>query len=938
TITGADATMEYSVDNGTTWTDAAPADLTGDLTVLVRVKANAENGELASEAATLTFTVNDTTAPAIATAGNVVTNYQTLTVAFTEKVTGTPTVTVNGTAVDAATLTLATDGMSLAIAKTAGYAAGSYTVVVNGLSDVAGNAMTANAQVIIAKAASYVADFTFTTNSLDATAGNHKVYFTAIDQYTQNVTASLAGTLDDSIVATGTMGEFPLAITYAPAAANNGENWFTITDNLIAAKTVTVTLTNTVSGTTYTKSQSYTVAAAAAAVPTSISAITHAVGNNITVDDDNQVVTITVLDQYGNPVAAADADGVRWVTSNKAVVAFNADNTANFMTTNDTLTFNVDAIAPGTATITVFLAGSTTANATLNLTVAQSSLTTLTWGAWDQTFNQEVSTATLTPNAGAVITAAELHYVVDTVPAGATVSDISITFEDGTAANLGKVLVKATTAQAGTYTFRVFKGASITAAGAVVTATKTLTTIINPAVASITIADATANELTAGVEVKKAITFKNAHNETVSVNAESITAASTSNMAVAAYATNDAALTLGVGGSATPVAKLGFTGTAAGTDTVTIVTGAVSKSITLTTVASATLTSFALSTSNATVIIGDTYDVGDATATDNVMIDDGGKTVVLIPITFSDQYGNAMNVNANAFDMAVTGAADATRPQFNLYGDKADGTAALADGAATAVKYVGLYAEAGDTTQSVTLQMRDEADTTNIGTSKTVTVTVNAARALASISVAPTSGNSVVNISVTFTLSGVDQYGVAVNLADANTQLQTLTNVAIGNKAVNATDGNKSDFTLTASAAGSYTATIFYSADGTLDAGEKSTTVALTTGTLASTVDHIVIQPTVTVASSAAGANGTYNASNAKVALDGADADQTITFTIKAYDAINNEVAISQTADVVYTVLTNSITSAPTITFAANTATVNMTVKAFDADDSITIQ
>ncbi|MDQ7093932.1 DUF4073 domain-containing protein [Desulfosporosinus sp. PR] len=58
-IVGADATMEYSTDNGSTYTAydvATPPTFTGDQTVLVRVAANSTTGAPASADTTLTFT------------------------------------------------------------------------------------------------------------------------------------------------------------------------------------------------------------------------------------------------------------------------------------------------------------------------------------------------------------------------------------------------------------------------------------------------------------------------------------------------------------------------------------------------------------------------------------------------------------------------------------------------------------------------------------------------------------------------------------------------------------------------------------------------------------------------------------------------------------------------------------------------------------------
>ena len=66
-IVGADATMEYSTDGGNTYTPYDPANplvFPGNVTVLVRVKANPATNTPAGAAKTLTFTANPTSSPA----------------------------------------------------------------------------------------------------------------------------------------------------------------------------------------------------------------------------------------------------------------------------------------------------------------------------------------------------------------------------------------------------------------------------------------------------------------------------------------------------------------------------------------------------------------------------------------------------------------------------------------------------------------------------------------------------------------------------------------------------------------------------------------------------------------------------------------------------------------------------------------------------------
>lgn len=960
--TALEGTFSYDTETNTaTFTYPAIAKTDAEQTVNVEVTYK-EGTAVAAEA--ITIPVNDdTTAPTITDA--VVTNYQTLTVNFDEKVMGTATVTLNGTAVAAADVALAEDGMSLTLNKTAGYAAGSYVIVVNGLTDVVGNAMAENEQVIATKDASYVSAFTVTTEGVQA-AASEKIYYTVKDQYGEDITSSLNGanTLDDNFAVTASLGELPLTLTAGETATTE---FYTITETLVADAVLTVNFKNTVNSVEYTASKAFTVGAAVAAKASSVSEITGAA--SYTAGDDDVALTAVLLDQYGNPYTLAGGEKLRWTTSDAAIVMLdNDDNDATDGAFADGSagqnTFNIDAVAPGTATIKVFLPGETTAAKSLDITVADGDLNSI--DATNATISV-VNNATVADANVVINDNTATKYVLfknsnnSNIPVVASTVDVSVVIK-GTTTDASSIVGVEKVADTNGYltglkvtTDRTEQDAAavagnpnkiytVTLTSNTKTANFDVTSTIDTVVASMTDITFAANELTNGATVVKAVFFKNQYGEFVEVldgtngaGSSNVSWTSTAGLALEACKDDTGA----VADATDDVTHIKFTASTAGAKTAAITAGSALKSVSVTVADSAALTSFELGATTATVITGDVVDTGDKTATDLVMLDDGSKTVILIPVTFKDQYGNKMTVNADQFDMKFTGAAPATQPVFALYGAIADNTAALIDGAGTAVTHIGVKAETGDVTQTVTLQMRNEADTADIGTSKTVSTTVKAARALESISVAPTTANTVINVAKTFTVEGVDQYGVAVNLDENHVYLDTLANVAISNKQAN-TDANKADFDLTASAAGAYTATIFYSTnDGNLEAGEKSTTVTLNADTLANSVDRIEIQPTVTVAGATTGAaNTTYDASNYKVALDDDDDDQNITFTVKAFDASNNEVSLAQATDVSYSVTaltSTNITTADT-TFAGNVLTVAGNTRAVVKDDKITVK
>jgi hypothetical protein len=943
--TALEGTFSYDTETNTaTFTYPAIAKTDAEQTVNVEVTYK-EGTAVAAEA--ITIPVNDdTTAPTITDA--VVTNYQTLTVNFDEKVMGTATVTLNGTAVAAADVALAEDGMSLTLNKTAGYAAGAYTIVVNGLTDVAGNAMAENAQALATKAASYIADFNFTTTALQA-AANNKVYFDSIDQYGETI-ANIAST-DDNVVGTGFMGQLPLAIP----AKGDGDKFVTLSDTLTEGAEVTVTLTNTVSTVEYTKSKTYTVGVADASVATSISSLTHATGNAITVADDNKALTVVVLDQYGNPVAGGAEGDLRWVTSDKNVIAFTSDNNILFETTNNVATTNVDAINPGTATISVFVGVQTTPAATLTITVGENALTALTLGGFDKTINKEAGVSLISPNAGAVIDAANFTATATSFPTGATAADIAFSFANGEGANAGKVAMTVTTQKAGAYNFTVASGE--------VTKTGTITTTVNQTVASIEVEAFATNELTAGTEVKKAVTFKNTHGEVISVNAQDLAVAKTANMSIAAYDKDDVSLTIGT--TATPVAKLGFTATAAGDDTTTIVAGSVSKPVTTTAVAAATVSSMSLDSSSVSVIINNKLDA-ETPATDDAFVEDTDSDYIYtaIPVTFVDQYGNTLTgVKANDATFEIKDASGnnlITSKEVILLHQITSGAyndleATLTD----TVSHIGVAAlSAGNFTttgvKNVTVTMKNGGG--DVLATNNLAVNVQGVREAATFT-NPTIATTVTNgIAQTIDVSAIvvkDQYGRAYTPSlvanDANTadNYRWVVEGQSSNDAI-AETYSTNDIVLTAKAAGAGTETVTVklinngaTTASTDDVVVGTATYNMTVDTLANSVDRIEIQPTVTVLEPDSGApNGTYDASQYKVALDEDDANQTITFTVKAFDANNNEVSITQTSDVAYAVngLTANALTTDDLSFTNNALTVDGSSHNVATGDQITVK
>jgi len=782
--------------------------------------------------------------------------------------------------------------------------AATYTVSAEGMSFT-------NSGFVAKVATPYVKTIAFDTTKIAAdTAANNNnlVFFTAKNQYGEDL--DLTGANTASLAVTGTLNGVPFLASELADQTDLSLGKIEINKNLVEGNTVALTVKNTVNSEIITAgTANYTVGAAETAVETTVTNLVakynaaqngHLSGSLATevMPDDEITLTVDVKNQFGNKMTGAS---VRWVVEEglSLIAADGDDLTSGASDLDETAEFK--ATGAGQIIISAYLAnGEKVSYEVIVGKKALSSLTTTTENPATTYNNEDVIVVKVDPNAGAVLTPDMLKFSVTANTAGTSASDIALTASKrGGDTNPDDIIITAHSAKIGSYGVVAYIGDSVDAQGAIKAASFNVTTAVNPTVASIAVADFAANELTAGRTTTKAVTFKNAYGETVSVTNSNLNAASTSNMSVAEYKDENGASA----GAGENVTHLGFTPTAAGTDTVTLVAGSVSKSITTTSVAASTLTSIELGSSAVTVIIDDTHDVATP-ATDDLVAITGGETYKLIPIALKDQYGNAINVNASAFDVQVTGTDAGTIPVVEFWTAMTDGTTNLADGAANPVKYLAIKADAGDTSQTLTIQMRNEANSANIGSPITLGVTVNAARALASLSVTPGSGSAVVGATRTFTLSGVDQYSGVVNLDEANVQLETLANVTIGGRAAN-TDGNKADFTLSASQAGSYNAKIFYSADATLDANEKFVSVPFTAAEIGDAIASVEIQPTVRVTPNGVAA---YDASlnTYKAQITEGNVNNTYAPSVKAYDVNGNEVGISS-GDVIYSVVSHDL-------------------------------
>ena len=194
TATVKDANGKEIASPKITWasdnTDAASVDDKGVVTGVKDGVANitAKVDSVTSDPCAVTV---DGTAPKIDKAE--VTGSQEITVFFSEAVKGEPVVTVSNASATKleATAKLAEDGKSLVLTCAKALEDGTYSVVINGLTDLAGNELAKDATVSAAKEKSRIKEFICETvyapdiTSISKSAEGIEIFYTVVDQYGQ---------------------------------------------------------------------------------------------------------------------------------------------------------------------------------------------------------------------------------------------------------------------------------------------------------------------------------------------------------------------------------------------------------------------------------------------------------------------------------------------------------------------------------------------------------------------------------------------------------------------------------------------------------------------------------------------------------------------------------------------------------------------------------
>ena len=523
------------------------------------IKATADKAEASCE-----VTV-DEAAPQIK--NSTISSYKTIDIEMNEEIKAEKLdVTVTNSAKKAVEVkaVIAEDNKTVTISSDTSLKADTYTIVLNGITDNAGNAMDKDTTTTVKKETSYVKEFVADTTEAPAYYENLKVFYTVVDQYGEAMATAPAGDGNEISVSAKISGtEYPLAPSNK---AGNGiaQGYVTFAqDSAIAAgKSIDITLTNTNTDAKGVKTvvgqNTITVAlvenkgvgtpiafngiptlSVAPSVATEPDALTQESGTTFVLSsnaDNNKVVLkASYLDKFGYKVENTGVKA-KYIIGNEQIASVDTPLTDKAAEGNIVLSLK----NAGTTTITVYMTTDESQYVTIPVTVKPAKLSTITvdTDTLKDAKNGLASLAkvTLSPTTTG-LTPSDLKYVVTS---GADALD-SISFAYGTTETTKGdiyVSVKAkTNAKSNTIKFVVYYGELDTSKkdvtvkdGGVKSDEVAFTSVPDDTLGSITMTAYAENKLTAGQTVAQETTYK-----VVNKNGEDITATT----AVTATSSND---------------------------------------------------------------------------------------------------------------------------------------------------------------------------------------------------------------------------------------------------------------------------------------------------------------------------------------------------------------------------------------------------------------
>ena len=663
------------------------------------------------------------------------------------------------------------------------------------------------AQFVAKILAPFAKKFNVVTTTVTATGdapGTKSIYFDAVDQFGDAIElASVPSNIAETVTYNGlpltSPSEYTLSVVDGNLVVTINETDRTLAkDAKLEVKIETVDADDKV---IETSTASFTVVEGATAVPTTIEAVnaTYAavtndrkVGDKVTevLPNDEVKLTAVVKDQYGNPVtSAAQGDLVRWVvTSGKDLITDTNGNAFDATTNTPINNVTFKAAKPGTVTIVAYNLANGSSK-TYTVEIAASKLTAVAVDTSNTVKdaegnalvnanpynNEEAVVAVLDATPGsALLKAEDVKFEVKTSTKDVTNADLTVKAEKIT---VGKgstakeyIVVKATSAKTAVFTVTPYVGESFEKATIKGSSDITVNSVANPTVDKIEVEEVKANELQAKVELVKAVKFFNKHGEQINVTADALTSLGTTGLTINKYVADAEGNKAGAAIGSAKVAFLGFTASAKGNYTANLVAGPKSVSVALTAVEAGKIQSLTLAGGSAvSVITNDSYDAKDEN--DNVVVV-SGKAYTLIPVSAKDNYG--VDVKLASADL------DTTTKNANVevkYFSDLKGTETTTD-----VKYIGVHAATGATTEAFTVNLADPTKAVEGFVAPSKQITVTAARKADKVNVTPTSLNLGLGGTTTIKVNVVDQYGKAFDVANLNDITITAADFAITGK------------------------------------------------------------------------------------------------------------------------------------------------------------
>ncbi len=350
-------------------------------------------------------------------------------VAFSEPVTGTPSVTVktkDNTRVECASQTLSANGTSLVITCRNALSAGIYELTVNGLEDPAGNKMEENSRISVERETSDPKGFLCKTEQVPAGQSSFNVYFSVVDQYGEEYdsldviskgtfTASAQTENGMPFKAQVNQQEGYVRVSGSASAFTEGRKikialTYSVSDKKVIEETMTITL---VDASDIGKAVKIAGLNAASKTMDNISGSADKPVFQLSGTEKENVFTLSskLLDKFGYE---ADPSDVTYKIEDGSILAFSdTDGSDSDGISTSSQPVTVRALKGGTTTITAYLASDDSESFPITVTIKSTNLREITVADPGDGTNGKMSEAkiTLTP-AGTGLTKDDLEYRV----------------------------------------------------------------------------------------------------------------------------------------------------------------------------------------------------------------------------------------------------------------------------------------------------------------------------------------------------------------------------------------------------------------------------------------------------------------------------------------------------------------------------------------------